>query len=263
MRRELLIALIAVSTALGQPFPVTVRVDASVQGFYGPLLYRVTVTAARELSVRVRASVIVPGGGQTGWRLLWEGTLREGESRLIEAREDAVPKLGSYVIWVAVDFASPRDFMVVDSRYYYATHDMVYVVTVYEPSAEHWRVLYLQAFNESEKCKALYVNATAQLAALSGRCDALQAQLTSLQISYASLRTNYTSLMSECARLSRELESIKAERSSLRQALEASESRSRLLLALSAVLAALSLLLAVTLTVQLARREPAHTPPPG
>ena len=265
--KRLLLALLPLIIALAsaQPFPVSVKVSANVQGFYGPLTYRITVTATRQLDVRVRASVIVPGSGQSEWRTLWEGTLHEGEAKTIEAREDSIPRLGSYVIWVAVDFASPRDFMVIDNRYYYATYDVIHVVTVYEPSAERWKSLYLQAFNESERWKALYNNASAQLAALNERCNALETQLGELQQKYSELEANYASLQSEKARLNVELNNTRAERDLLRISLERAENQVKGLLALSVTLAALSALLAALLLLQAAKarsRKQVPQPPP-
>ncbi|MEM4019519.1 MAG: hypothetical protein QXG57_04780 [Thermofilaceae archaeon] len=259
----LLVAALALTQlALAQPFPVSVKVDASVQGFYGPLTYRVTVTASRQVDVRVRVSVIVPGGPQLGWKTLWEGRMGEGETRVIESREDSVPRLGSYVIWVAVDFTSPRDFMVIDSRYYYATYDMIHVVTVYEPSAEHWRNLYLQALNESERCKVLYGNASATIVVLNAKLSALEAQLAGLEQSYRSLWANYTQLQDNYSALTRELAAARFERDALREALRREEERSRTLLTLAIALAALSTLTAAVLALQIARRRWVGAPPP-
>ena len=249
--RRLLVALLLLfaAPALAQPFPVSIKVDASVQGLYGPLVYRVTVAAARQVDVRVRVNVIVPGGEQSGWKTLWEGSLGEGETRVIEAREDRVPRLGSYVIWVAVDFTSPRDFMVIGGRYYYASYDLVHVLTVYEPGAERWMQLYLKAFNDSERYRALYEDAAARLSSLSERCRALEAQLSSLQASYASLEANYSRLLGELEALRGQLSSLRTERDGLRAVLERAEARARELYTLSLALAALSLLLGGALAV--------------
>lgn len=222
-----------------------------MQGLYGPLTYSIAVTTTRQLDVRVRVSIIVPGGIQLGWKTLWEGRMGEGETRVIEAREDLVPRLGSYVIWVAVDFASPRDFMVIDNRYYYATYDLVQVITVYEPSAEHWRTLYLQALNESERCKALYGNATATLMILNAKLSALEAQLASC----TQLQSNYSAVV-------RELAAMRLERDTLRERLKGVEEWAKLLLALSAVLAVLSTFLAAALLLRTTRRARPPPPPP-
>ncbi|MCS7104876.1 MAG: hypothetical protein NZ954_04845 [Thermofilaceae archaeon] len=261
----LLTGLLLVHLVLCEPFPVSLMVDASVKSPAGPLTYRVTVTASRQVDVRVRASVIPPSGDQSTWKTLWEGRLERGETKILEASEETPPRLGSYVVWVAVDFVSAQDYMVVNGRMYYATYDVVHVLTVYEPSVERWRTLYLQALNESERYKLLYANASNEINVLLQKCKALEEEAARLKVNLSSLKTSYDQLYAECS-------TVKEERNTLRQLLERRETDARRLTVLLIMLASLSLILggalvALTLSCRKAatreRIPPPPPPPPG
>jgi hypothetical protein len=213
-----------------------------------PLVYWVNVTALRPVRVRVRVNVLAPGRGWSGWSVLWEGDMAAGESRVFRGEVGEPVRLGSYVIWASIGFSSPQDYQVIGGSPYYASYDVVRVVTVYDPSAEYWYSMYVQARNESEQLKRALGKLEAEVAALRANATSLRAELEKLQ-------SENEALLAEKGRLEGENAQLRALASKL-------EEQARTALAVALLLAALSVALAAALVYAIRKRTQQPPPPP-
>jgi hypothetical protein len=254
-----LLAAVALE-ALGQPWPVEVDVGSERPQWGSPLVYWVNVTALRPVYVRVRVNVLAPGRGWSGWSVLWEGQMAAGESRVFRGQSSEPVKLGSYVIWASISFSSPQDYQMIGGNLYYASYDTVRVVTVYEPSAEYWYSMYVQARNESEQWKTKYEALAAETATLKANVTALQAELAKLRTERDKLLANYTSLQGEHKAVLAEKNRLADENAYLQALAARLESQAKAALATAALLAALSTALGIALAI-LAVRSKRTTPP--
>jgi len=258
-----LLAAVALET-LGQPWPVEVDVGSERPQWGSPFVYRVNVTALRPVDVRVRVNVLTPGRGWSGWIVLWEGQMAAGESRVFRGQSSEPVKLGSYVIWASISFSSPQDYQVIGGYLYHASYDTIHVVTVYEPSAEYWYNMYVQARNESEQWKSKYENISAETAILKANIATLQAELVKIRTERDKLLANYTSLQSEHEAALAEKKRLADENAYLQELALKLESEARAALAAATLLAVLSTALGIALTILIIRcRKALHpTPPP-
>lgn len=258
------LALLAAAAleALGQPWPVEVEVGSERPQWGSPLVYWVNVTALRPVRVRVRVNVLAPGRGWSGWSVLWEGDMAAGESRVFRGEVGEPVRLGSYVIWTSIGFSSPQDYQVIGGSPYYASYDVVRVVTVYDPSAEYWYSMYVQARNESEQLKRALGKLEAEVAALRANATSLRAELEKLRSEREALTAERARLQSENEALLAEKGRLEGENAQLRALASKLEEQARTALTVALLLAALSVALAAALVYAIRKRTQQPPPPP-
>ncbi len=210
----LLLAAFAAATAQGAPF--SIDIDATEPARGAMLDYTVTVRTTKELWIKVNVAIYVPGKGWSGWTKIWEGKVysiaRVSKSYYIP--HDAGN--GSVVMWVEVEYYSPRDYAVIDGMKYYNDYSVIYVVGALPcDAAQLWYTRYRELKDSCDRLNESYREALRDAEELRGR--------------YADLQSRYEALKDNQSRLLQEKTRLEAEAAVLRERLAAEENLNRAL----------------------------------